>query len=72
MNEERERKNVHKQAKLESQRNVTYHKNKKKTTKKKHNTDDSGEALGEEMRHVQMSKSAGEASVQVKEASSNS
>jgi len=35
LNEERERKNVHKQAKLESQRNVTYHKNKKKNNKKK-------------------------------------
>jgi len=33
-NEERKRKYVHKQAKMESQRNVTYHKNKKKTAKK--------------------------------------
>jgi len=42
----------------ESQRNVTYHKNKKKYKEKKHqrNTDDGGQAMGEEMRHVQMSR----------------
>jgi len=42
----------------ESQRNVTYHKNKKNTKKKKHqhNTDAGGQAMGEEMRHVQMNR----------------
>jgi len=34
LNEERKRKYVHKQAKKESQRNVTYHKNKRKKRKK--------------------------------------
>jgi len=34
LNEERKRKYVHKQAKKESQRNVTYHKNKRKKKKK--------------------------------------
>jgi len=41
----------------ESRRNVTYHKNKKKYKEKikhQHNTDDGGQAMGEEMRHVQM------------------
>ena len=63
-NEKRKRKYVHKQAKMESQRNVTYHKNQKKikkTNKQKnnryqHNTDDGGQAMGEEMRPVQMSR----------------
>jgi len=32
-NEKRKRKYVHKQAKMESQRNVTYHKNQKKIKK---------------------------------------
>jgi len=46
---------------MQSQRNVTYHKNKKKNKKKRkhnthqHSTDDGGQAMGEEMRHVQMS-----------------
>jgi len=45
----------------------------KKTTKKhnrnQHDTDDGGQAMGEELIHVQMSRR--EASAQVKEASSN-
>jgi len=43
---------------MESQRNVAYIKNRKKEkcNKHQHNTDDGGEAMGEEMRHVQMSR----------------
>jgi len=46
---------------MESQRNVAYIKNRKKNKKKKRNrhqhiTDDGGQAMGEEMRHVQMSQ----------------
>ena len=56
----KKQKYVHKQSKMESQKNATYIKNIKKTTKKRnrhqHNTDDSGQAMGEEMRHVQMSR----------------
>jgi len=43
---------------MESQRNVTYHKNKKtkqKHNRHQHNTNDGGQAMGEKMRHVQMS-----------------
>jgi len=48
---------VHKQSKMESQRNVAYIKNrKKKRSRHQHNTDDGGQAMGEEMRHVQMSR----------------
>ena len=47
---------VHKQSKMESQRNVAYIKNKKKHNRHQHNTDDGGQAMGEEMRHVQMSR----------------
>jgi len=37
---------------------VIYHKNKKKYQEKKHqhNTDDGGQSMGEEMRHVHMSR----------------
>jgi len=41
---------------MESQRNVAYIKNKKKHNRHQHNTDDGGQAMGEEMRHVQMSR----------------
>jgi len=41
---------------MESQRNVTYHKNKKKNNRHQHNADDGGQAMDEEMRHVQMSR----------------
>jgi len=45
---------------MESQRNAAYIKNIKKQKKKRnrhqHNTDDGGQAMGEEMRHVQMSR----------------
>jgi len=45
---------------MESQRNVAYIKNRNKTKKKcnrhQHNTDDGEHAMGEEMRHVQMSR----------------
>jgi len=57
---------VHKQSKMESQRNVTYSKNKKnaidinitqkKRNRHQHNTDDGGQAMDEEMRRVQMSR----------------
>jgi len=51
---------VHKQAKMESQRNVAYSKNRKiiKCNRHldQHNTDNGGQAMGEEMRHVQMSR----------------
>jgi len=47
---------VHKQSKVESQRNVAYIKNRKKRNRHQHNTDDVGQAMGEEMRHVQMSR----------------
>jgi len=40
---------------MESQRNVAYSKNKKRN-RYQHNTDDGGQAMGEEMRHVQMSR----------------
>jgi len=45
-----------KQSKMESQRNVAYIKKiikKKKRNRHQHNTDDGGQAMGEEMRHVQ-------------------
>jgi len=47
----RKRKYVHKQAKMESQRNnVAYSKNKKKQRNRhQYNTDDGGQAIGEEM-----------------------
>jgi len=51
---------------MESQRNVTYSKNKKnaidinitqkKRNRHQHNTDDGGQAMDEEMRRVQMSR----------------
>jgi len=41
---------------MESQRNVAYSKNKKKRNRHQHTTDDGGQARGEEMRHVQMSR----------------
>ena len=41
---------------MESQRNVAYIKKNKKRNRHQHNTDDGGQAMGEEMRHVQMSK----------------
>jgi len=46
---------------MKSQRNVTYHKNKKIKIRKEHNrhqhnTDDGGQAMNEEMRHVQTSR----------------
>ena len=50
------RKYIHKQSKMESQRNVAYIKNIKKRNRQQHNTDDGGQAMGEEMRHVQMSR----------------
>jgi len=42
---------------MESQRNVAYSKNRKikKRNRHQHITDDGGQAMGEEMRHVQMS-----------------
>ena len=56
--QKRKRKYVRKQAKMGSQRNVAYSKktNKKKNNRHQHNTDDGGQAMGEEMRHVQMSR----------------
>ena len=47
---------VRKQSKVESQRDVAYIKNRKKCNIHQHNTDDGGQAMGEEMRHVQMSR----------------
>jgi len=46
---------------MESQRNVAYIKKKQQKKKKnairhQHNTDDGGQEMGEEMRHVQMSR----------------
>jgi len=41
---------------MESQRNVAYIKNRKQRNRHQHNTDDGGQAMGEEMRHVQMSR----------------
>jgi len=43
---------------MESQTNAAYikNKNKKKSNRHQHNTDDGGQAMGEEMRHVQMSR----------------
>ena len=41
---------------MESQGNVAYIKKKKKCNRHQHNTDDGGQAMGEEMRHVQMSR----------------
>jgi len=45
---------------MESQRNVAYSNNKeikiKKHNRHQHNTDDGGQGMGEEMRHVQMSR----------------
>jgi len=41
---------------MESQRNVAYIKNKEKRNRHQHNTDDGGQAMGEEMRHVLMSR----------------
>jgi len=40
---------------MESQK-VAYSKNKKKRNRHQHNTDDGMQAMGEEMRHVQMSR----------------
>jgi len=61
---QKKQKYVHKQSKMESQRNAAYitniKKNRKKIKKKRnrhqHNTDDGRQAVGEEMRHVQMSR----------------
>jgi len=42
-----------------SHKNVAYRKNKKKSKKNnryQHNTDDGGQAMGEEIRHVHMSR----------------
>jgi len=48
---------IYKQSKMESQRKVAYSKKtKKKRNRHPHNTDDGGQAMGEEMRHVQMSR----------------
>jgi len=48
---------VHKQSTVESQRNVAYIKNRKKRNRHQHNTDDGGQAImGEEMRHVRVSR----------------
>jgi len=56
---------TNKQSKMESQRKVAYIKNRKKSNRHQHNTDDGGQAIGEEMRHVQMSgKHIGEESKQ--------
>jgi len=54
----KKQKYVHKQSKMESQRNAAYITNKKKQKRNRHqhNTDDGGQAVGEEMRHVQMSR----------------
>ena len=56
----KKQKYVHKQSKMESQRNAAYIKNIKKKQKKRnrhqHNTDDGGQAMGEEMRHLQVSR----------------
>jgi len=43
---------------MESQRNVAYiiKKTKKKRNRHQHNTDDGGQAMAEEMRHVQKSR----------------
>jgi len=42
---------------MESQRNAAYIKKiKKKRNRHQHNTDDGGQAMGEEMRYVQMSR----------------
>jgi len=43
---------------MESRKNVSYSKNKKirKHNTHQHNTDDGWQAMGEEMRHVQMSR----------------
>jgi len=41
---------------MESQRNVAYSKNKKIHNRHQHKTDDGGQAMGDEMRHVQMSR----------------
>jgi len=41
---------------MKSQRNVAYIKYIKKRNRHQHNTDDGGQAMGEEMRHVQMSR----------------
>jgi len=41
---------------MKSQRNVTYNKKNKKHNRHQHNTDDGGQAMREEMRHVQMSR----------------
>jgi len=43
---------------MESQRNVAYSKSKKikKRYRHQHNTDDGGKAMGEQMRHVQISR----------------
>jgi len=65
----RKRKYVYKQAKMKSQRNVTYNK-KIKNTIHQHITDDGGQAMGEEMRHVQMSR-WGKRTIHVREASSS-
>jgi len=40
---------------MESQRNVAYTKI-KKHNRHQHNTDDGGQAMGEEIRHVQMNR----------------
>ena len=42
--------------KSESQRNVAYIKKKTKNNRHQHKTDDGVQAMGEEMRHVQMSR----------------
>jgi len=39
---------------VESQRNVAYIKNRKQRNRHQHSTDDGGQAMGEEMRHVVM------------------
>jgi len=55
----KKQKYVHKQSKMESQRNAAYITNRKKIKKRnrhQHNTDDGRQAVGEEMRRVQMSR----------------
>ena len=47
---------TNKQSKMKSQRKVAYIKNRKKRNRHQRNTDDGGQAMGEEMRHVQMSR----------------
>ena len=80
INNAKMQKYVHKQSKMESQRNAAYIKNIKKKKKKQqkkqlnrrqHNTDDSGQAAKQWVKRWGMYRWAGEASTQVKKVSSN-